>query len=209
MALPLIFLPAGIPLPLIGGFGIALGEQFDHVPSLQGEGRKRRMFTTAPRTAQVSWILTEAQMAAFDAWAERDLDVLSRKFTIQLKKLGAGFEYWAAEWLAPYASEPMLTPDRHWKVTGQLLLTGTPADALPSTGELEGVTTVSLSGSGTLSVPNALAGTTIVSLGAFIALQGITEISLGYFLPYDPGGNELRDDDGIEIREDGGNELRE
>jgi hypothetical protein len=209
MALPLIFLPAEIPLPLIAGFGISLGEQFDHVPALQGEGRKRRMFTTAPRTVQVSWLLTARQMQVFNAWAERDLDVLTNRFTIKLQRLGVGFEYWAAEWVRPYSADPIASPDGLWRVAGQLLLTGEPADSPPSTGALEGATTVSLGGSGVLNVPNALEGVTIVSLGAFIALQGLTEIVLGYFLPYDPGGNELRDDDGIELREDGGNELRE
>lgn len=178
-SLPLIFVPAGIPLPLIAGFGVSLGEQFDHVPALQGEGRKRRVWTTAPRVVQVSWLLNEELMLRFDAWTENDLQTLTQKFTIQLKRLGEGFEYWAAEWVGPYTAEPIASPESLWRVTGSLLLTGTPSDTAPDTGALDGVTTVSLGAFGSLLVPNALAGVTVVSLGTIVPLVGITEVSLG------------------------------
>lgn len=193
MALPLIFLPAEIPLPLIAGFGISLGEQFDHVPALQGEGRKRRMFTTAPRIVQVSWLLTARQMQVFDAWAESDLDALANRFTVKLKRLGVGFEYWAAEWISPYTAEPIASPDALWRVSGSLLLTGSPSDTAPDTGALQGITTVSLGGSGVLQVPNALSGVTIVSLGSLIPLVGVTEISLGVIDNGAPASDEFLD----------------
>lgn len=209
MALPFIFLPPGMPYTTAQGHGITIEDQFDFVPMLQGEGRKRRLFTASPRTASIRWYLSEAEMHVLDAWFQDTLDVGERKFVIPIAKLGPGIEYWAAEWIEPYTAEPIQSKQRSFWVTGSVLLTGEPSDTLPDTGQLALDIAVSLGGFAAPSpAPNPLALDIVVSLGTLTLLQLDIVVSLGQGTSYDSGGSELRMDGGSERRMDGGLELR-
>lgn len=181
MALPLIFLPPELPLPLVRGHAQTIDDQFDHVPMMQGEGRKRRLYTTSNRTAQLTWLLTESQMLIWDAWFEDTLDAGQRQFTCPIAKLGPPglVEYQTAEFISPDVDDPIASPNGLWEVSVPVLLTGEPSDTLPDTGILTLDTIVSLGGTGALIVPNAFALDTVVSLGATIGLTLDTVVSLG------------------------------
>jgi hypothetical protein len=200
MSLPLIFTPAGIPLPLIEGFGIALGEQFDHVGALQGEGRKRRVYTTAPRTAQVAWLLTEQQMADFDGWLENTLQALTQRFTLGLQRIGVGLEYWAAEFVGEPSKDPIPSPNGLWRVVGSVLLTGEPSDTPPETGALALRTIVELNGSAVLTVPNPLSLHTYVRLGSRVALSLRTIVELNITNNGAPASDEFLDERWVMMR---------
>lgn len=207
MALPLIFIPTGLPLPLVRGHAQTIDDQFDHVPAMQGEGRKRRLYTASNRTARLIWLLTETQMLAFDAWFESTLDKGKRQFSCPVAKLGpGGIEYWAAEFINVDTDDPIASPTHLWEVSASVLLTGEPSDTLPDTGVLSLDTAVSLGGTAALLVPIHLTIDTVVSLGGVTGLAIDTVVSLG---PPAPPTNELREDGGFELREDGGREHRE
>jgi len=207
MALPLIFVPTGLPDPLIRGHSQTIDDQFDHVPMVQGQGRKRRLYTASNRTAQVVWLLTEEQMLAWDTWFEETLDRGNRQFACPVAKLGpGGFEYWTAQFIDPDVDEPILSPAGLWEVSAAVLLTGEPSDTLPDTGELALSTLVTLGGTAVLYVPAPLVLATPVSLGATVGLSLDTPVTLAAAGAPD---FELREDGGFELREDGGKEVRE
>jgi len=204
MVLPLIFVPSGLPLPLVRGHGQSIDDQFDHVPALQGEGRKRRLYTASNRIARLIWLLTESQMLAWDAWYEDTLDAGNRQFACPVAKLGGGtVEYWTAQFIDPDVDDPIASPGQLWEVSASVLLTGTPSDTLPDTGDLDLSTLVTLGGTADLTVPAPLSLSTLVTLGSATGLSLETLVTLG------PPSFELREDGGYELREDGGREERE
>lgn len=201
--LPTILVPRGLPCVLVSGHSAAPEDAFAHVPMLQGEGRKRRVYTTSGRRETVGWVLDADEMQAFDAWFESSLVVGNEKFTLEVPKLGPGREFWAAQFDAPYTAEPIALG--FWRVTGSVLLTGTPSDTPPETGELGLEIRFSLGASARVSVPNPLALEIAFSLGSVSSLALEILFSLGSI---DPGGYELRADFGYQLRADGGRELR-
>ena len=206
MALPLIFVPSGLPLPLVRGHAQSIDDQFDHVPMRQGEGRKRRLYTASNRVARLIWLLTEAQTLEWEAWFEETLDRGNREFACPVAKLegpAGAVEYWTAQFIDPDVDDPIASPTGLWEISVSVLLTGEPSDTLPDTGELVLETFVTLGGTAALTVPAPLALSTLVTLGATIGLSLETIVDLGQ------PGYELREDGGYELREDGGKELRE
>lgn len=178
MPLPLILVPAGLPCVLLSGFGITPSDMYDHVPVLQGEGRKRRRFTTAPRVVTVGWVLDDDQMTQFDDWFENALIAGTLQFTLEVQRLGPGREFWTAEFVGgddqspPYVADPTATKRPMWRVTGLVLLTGAPSETAPETGALALDTSVVLNGSAAPYVANALA------LDTSIVLNTVTPLSL-------------------------------
>ena len=190
MALPLIFVPSGLPLPLARGHGQAIDDQFDLVPVAQGEGRKRRIYTTSNRTVDLIWLLTEEQMLLWDAWYEDTLDRGNRTFACPVHKLGASdIEYWTGQFIEPPNETPIASPTGLWEISVSVLLTGSPSDTLPDTGVLALAVVVSLGGTAVLYVPNPLSLDISVSLGTTIGLSLDIYVSLGIPVPPVDGGN--------------------
>lgn len=204
MPLPALQAPSGLPLFLLAGHGISPDSLHDDIDVLQGEGRKRKVQTYAPRVVQVSWFLSEEQAAIADAWFENSLVVLHEPFTARIAPLGTDSGiYWAAQWIEPPTWEALHLG--RWRVTGQLLLTGEGSDTAPGPVELAIEYEFALNGSAVVLVPADLA------IEYEFALQSITPIEIEYefALEVDVPSFELREDDGFELREDGGKERRE
>lgn len=202
MALPLIFPPAGTPQFIVEGHSRTPEPVYDDVPMLVGHGRKQRVYTVAPQTVTVAWILDTPQMLAVDNWFEITLHVGDLTFTAQIGKVGMPtVEYWTAQWVEPYVAEPL--PGGWWRVTGALLLTGAPTDARPSTGVIEQELFVDLLGSARVFGPSAIEQEIAIALGGARPIASEIRIDLDS-LPY-----ELRDDGGFELRDDGSRELRD
>jgi hypothetical protein len=203
MALPLIFVPAGLPLWLVAGHGVTPQSPFEDTPMKVGHGRKRRIYTTVPRIANVSTFLSREQALAWDTWFEDILHAGAEKFTAEIASTsGAGRKFWAVEWLDPPNIEPLVLG--RFVVTGQLLLTGEPSDVRPSTGVLALELEIELGGLSTASFPINLAQELEIELGAITALSQTITVELDVETPL-----ELRDDAGLELRDDGGLELKD
>lgn len=204
MPLPALQAPSGLPPFLLAGHAIAPESLHDDVDALQGESRKRKVQTYAPRVVQVSWFLSEAHAAIADAWFENSLVVLHQKFTALIAPLGTGSGiYWAAQWIEPPTWEALHLG--RWRISGSLLLTGEGSDTAPGPVELAIEYGFALDGSAVVLVPADLA----IEYG--FALQSLTPLEIEYLFVldvYEPSF-ELREDGGFEIREDGGFELRE
>lgn len=162
MALPELTTPPGTPPFRIAGHAIDPGSVYGEVPMGRGHGRKRRLWTTAPRTVEVSWRLTQAQMSAVHTWFEESLLVGSRTFAALVANQGPGLRWWEAKWVSPYKHKPM--SGGRWVVTGQLRLTGEPS--------AEGPVPTSLR----LEVGAALAGSALVVVGKPLAVEFVAAL---------------------------------
>lgn len=153
----------------------------------------------------MTWFLTAVQMQLVDAWFETTLRAGTEKFTAEVGKLGGPrhVEYWAAEWVDPYLAEP-IAPDL-WRVSGSLLLTGTPSSSRPATGDLDLQIELALEGFGQTSQPVAL------DLQIQMALGNATSLSLDIELALDvyQAGYFDREDSAYIEREDGARLQRE
>lgn len=155
MALPEITPPPGTPPFRVAGHAISPGSVYGDVPMGAGHGRKRRLYTQAPRDVDVSWRLTQAQMTAVHDWFENTLIVGERPFAALVANQGPGLRWWEAKWLAPYKHRPL--PGGRWLVTGQLRLAGAPSAEAPGASSLSLSISVALTGSATLTVGKPLA----------------------------------------------------
>lgn len=155
MALPELLPPAGTPRFHVEGHAIAPDTLYDDIEPMQGERRKRRVQTYAPRTVSVSTIFEADEAYAYDEWYENVLIVGSAKFTAHVGELGPNSKYWAAEWVDPPQWEAM-TQGR-WRLSGQLLLTGEGADAPPATVTLAFEFGMALTGTASIASPVDLA----------------------------------------------------
>lgn len=209
MSLPGILVPDGIPAFALDGHGIEPGSPYADAPMLQGEARRRRLYTTAPSVAQVSATMDGASMAAFDQWFEEVLRAGELEFAAPIKAFGAaGAEYWRALWTEPYDAEPL--HGGFWRVTGRLLLAGEPSAAPPIAGTLQVEFTVALAAAAVPTTSVVLA----VEFGAELAVATPLQAEFGAALDAAAvmesyGGAELREDGGLELREDDSTELRE
>lgn len=208
MSLPGILVPVGTPAFALDGHGIEPGSPYADVPMLQGEARRRRIYTTAPSLAQVSATLDAATMAAFDQWFEEVLLAGALEFAAELKACGDGVEYWRALWTEPYDAEPL--HGGLWRVSGRLLLSGEPSAAPPSNDSLAVEFSAALAATAEATTSAALA----VEFGAELSIATPLVAEFGAALVAtavmeSAGGAELREDGGLELREDNATELRE
>lgn len=100
MALPEVFVPAGLP-PFKADPHIHQPlSLYAPVPRHTGADRRRRIFRSAPRTLQAALELTQAQLEAFFSWHEDVLKAGSLPFTAEVAKIGPGTEWWRARILS-------------------------------------------------------------------------------------------------------------
>lgn len=125
MSLPEITTPPGTPPFKVADHVAELMPVYDDVPMARGHSRKRRVWTRAPRTVDVSWRLTQAQMTAVHNWFETALLVGKRTFSAQVANQGPGLRWWEAKWVSPLREQPV--NGGRWEVTGRLRLIGEPS----------------------------------------------------------------------------------
>ncbi len=204
MPLPQLRPPSIAPDFLLDGHAVQLGSKHDTVPLQQGETRKRKVQTYAPRIVDVSWLLDRPEVVeAVDSWLETDLDVLHQPLTERVAPVGATGMYWAAQWVAPPAWEFL-----HFgraRLTGQLRLTGVGSDTPPGPVALAIEYDFALTGTAQVLNPKALA------IEYELTLNALQSLSIDYILAVQAVvfDRELREDGGQELREDGGDELME
>jgi hypothetical protein len=203
MALPELTLPYGTPIFLGTGHGIELTPMYADIGMRTGHDRRRRVYTTVPRTVTVELFLSQAQMTAFHEWYEGPLDVGAQYFSTRVANQGPGLLWWKARFVEPYTADALHS--RYWRVKATLLLVGDGSTTGPYTAAMNAAVTVALSGSAVLTVPNDLSAAVTVALQMANPMRAAVTIAL---IPTPPN-YELREDGSYELREDGTKELRE
>lgn len=206
MTLPSILVPDGLPLFLANGHQLDRFDVFGTVERGTGHTRRRRLKTSAPRTVQVSWELSQAQMTVLDAWFENTLRAGERHFVAEVGYEGGGRLFYDACWIAPYSAEPRASPQAvRWRVVGSLWLLGAGVVDRPLSGTLLAEYGLALTAAG------VVVGETLLAAEYGLALTLLQSLSAEYGLALLvlERSFELREDGGRELREDGGYEMRE
>ena len=96
-------LPAALPAPSQGGYGIEWLEAAESVEMDDGHTRRRPKYRSAPRKVTLAWVLSQAQFDVFYAFWHTTLRGGARPFAIALHGLGAPGARWThAQFAAPY-----------------------------------------------------------------------------------------------------------
>lgn len=176
MALPELTLPAGTPA-FSADHTIELVPLYADIPMATGHSRRRRVYTTVPRSVNVKLDVTNAQMLAIHDWFEGPLKAGALEFSAQVANQGPGLLWWRARFVEPY------TADAHesglsFFVNGKLLLTGTGSVVGPYVSAVGAVTSIALAGSATLTAPINLSADTLVGLLSTNPISAATVIAL-------------------------------
>lgn len=203
MTIPSVKAPAGTPRFLYEGHAVEEDSVFAQVKFATGHSRARRRWTTTERVVEVSWFLTQQRLLAVDYWYQNTLEAGSKEFAAEVKRLGAGTQWWTARWIS-YQCE--MRPGNRGVITGSILLTGEPSDTGPTGSALELAVSASL-----IDTRSAVSVTKRLQLHVSAALVSPTLLGLNVNASllsiYTTLG--LREAGGFELREDGGRELRE
>lgn len=73
--------PSTLPLPLRSGFSIARQSGIDRTDMETGPARQRRRTRSKLHEVPIAWLLTEAQMVAFQAFFDDDINAGADWFT--------------------------------------------------------------------------------------------------------------------------------
>lgn len=124
--------PASLPPPLKGDRAFQLVDPLVSSSSENGQTRWDRRFTATPASTPVTWIFTDAQAQAFQAWYRDQLRDGAEWFEMPLRS-PIGREVEQCHFVAAYAGPVRSGYDR-WRVTANLVLRRMP---LPPMGEGE------------------------------------------------------------------------
>lgn len=137
MALPGITLPAGFPVFQQSGHGVRQDSLFSTFKPKSGHARVRRIWTIAPRTVSVELFLTRNQTLLFHQWFEDVLIAGELPFSARVASQGGtGLLWWYAEWKSPPSYDPRPSQDGLWRVSGELILTGSGSVSAPENGTM-------------------------------------------------------------------------
>ena len=203
MALPELLLPPGTPAFMANGHAIELVPQHADVPMRTGHMRKRRIYTASPRFVDVGVQMTQAQMAAFDAWFEGPLQAGALYFTAAVANQGAGLLYWQARFEGQYSATPNDVA-ACWTVTARLRLVGDGSASPPVATSLAADSFVALVGAAAFAANNALGGDSFLALvagGAALSADTVVALSTSSY--------RLREGSNLRLREDGSRRVRE
>jgi hypothetical protein len=181
MTLPSIFPPAILPVFGAAEHGVAEGPTYGDLKRGRGLGRKRALYSGAPRLVSVVWpVLTEAQMLALDVWFEESIVVGETHWTAEIANQGPGQRFFEAVWPEPFRREPQPSPQgTYWRVTGRLVIIGEGEAVRTDDFSLSGRVLVELTGDGgELAVDFSLSGRATVALLPAIQLSGRVVIAL-------------------------------
>ena len=205
MALPELTLPDGTPAFQADGHAIELTPMYADVAMRTGHDRRRRVFTTTPRTVSVGLQMTAAQMLAFHNWFEGPLQAGVQWFAAQVANQGPGLLWWRARFVEPYTADAG-EAGASFRVSAQLLLTGDGSVTGPYSPNLQASAFVALTGSAVLTAPVNLAAAAIVALLPASYIGAASVIALISVLP---PTSYLREDGSFILREDASHILRE
>lgn len=112
--------PEGLPLPLRDGYGFEPVSPILRSQKMSGRAVQRRLYSSVPTVATVSWMFTDAQARLFEAWFEYVLTSGTAWFECPLKT-PMGIEDYKARFTDIY-SGPTLVGASLWRFTASLEL---------------------------------------------------------------------------------------
>lgn len=122
--------PASLPVPLKGDRDLQMVDPLVATPFDNGQTRWDRQYTDVPATTPVSWILTDAQSQAFQAWYRDVLNFGVKWFAMPLRS-PTGRNVEECHFVRGY-SGPRRKGFNRWQIDAQLMLRRMP---LPPMGE--------------------------------------------------------------------------
>lgn len=144
--MPTLSWPASLPAPRRDGYGLKPVDQVTRTTMSSGRQRARRNGLGTPTGVTVNWVLSEDQMALFEAWYELDCQGGVQPFTVTLLG-GLGNKPVTATFTGIYEAK---LAGIHWQVTANLqieqrpLLTREQLDFVTA----HGITDINTAGSG-------------------------------------------------------------
>lgn len=172
MTLPLLRVPATLPLFRNIGHTVEEDDVFATIGNASGHNRRRRVKSIPPRTVSVSWRLSREQMAVFDAWFEDSLVVGKKQFAVPVRNdEGEGITWWTGAWLEVPKTDPM--PNGRWSFEGTLLLTGEPTNTPPDTEPLA----IAFSGALVVTATNSVTNPLAISFSAALEVAAAVSVS--------------------------------
>lgn len=81
----MVIWPATLPIPSLDGYSLESGDPTVRTDMDAGPARVRRRFTAAPDSASLGFVLTDAQMAAFRAFWDGDIQQGAAWFSVPLR----------------------------------------------------------------------------------------------------------------------------
>lgn len=115
--------PSGLPTPLRQGYGLNHVSPFARTQMASGRSRSRRTFTSVPSNVPVSWLFTEAETQAFEAWFRDVINDGTDRFNCKIKS-PLGIKPYECEFNEMY--EIALVGLNYWRVTAELQITERP-----------------------------------------------------------------------------------
>lgn len=112
--------PDGLPCALREGYGLQPVQPFTRTKMQSGRARQRRTFTSVPVIAQVSWVMTEGQAMAFEAWFQDAINDGVDWFNCELKT-PMGLKPYVCRFTEIY-NGPELLGVNSWKISAELEL---------------------------------------------------------------------------------------
>lgn len=109
--------PTYLPAPLRAGYEINPEDPILRTQMDAGPDRVRRRYTAIPSRIPVSWRLTEAQLALFEAWHKYEALDGAAWFTVSLVN-GLGFQSMEARFAKP--PKKALLSGTNWEVSAEL-----------------------------------------------------------------------------------------
>lgn len=116
--------PAGLPLPLRSGYDLNHASPLMRTGLQSGRARQRRRYTTAPSLATVSWVFSQSDAQAFEAWFRWSLKDGSEWFNITLRT-PMGLKPYECRFSGVYSGPQQVGVDR-WQVQATLELRDRP-----------------------------------------------------------------------------------
>ena len=110
--------PDGLPCALRDGYDINHVQPFLRTTMASGRAVQRRKYTSVPSMANVSWLFTDTEAAAFELWFQQDIHDGADWFNSELRTpLGSG--QYVCRFTEMYKG-PTLTGRRLWRFTAVL-----------------------------------------------------------------------------------------
>lgn len=125
-----IFYPQGLPRGLHAGRAYQLQSPLMRSDLVSGRARQRRRFTSVPEYAKISWLFTDVQGQAFEAWWRDQLVDGSEWFECPLDT-PMGFYDYTCRFTDVYSGPSRVGPNL-WQYSAELELR---VRAVPDTGE--------------------------------------------------------------------------
>lgn len=110
--------PGTLPPPNIDGYGVSPDDNIGRTDMESGAARQRRRFIDVPSKINVSWDMSNYQMAVFEGWQKWEAREGAAWFNIDLKS-GLGFTNHIARFVGQYNAVP-IRRGLAWSVTAEL-----------------------------------------------------------------------------------------